>query len=63
MSIVHEYLWRTVLDVSDQVLLSLMTGKPLPRMEELRTPEVANSNVAIVANEYITRLDVVVDDA
>jgi hypothetical protein len=63
VSIVHKHLWRTVLDVSDQVLLSLMTGKPLSRMEELRTSEVANSNVAIVANEHITRLDVVVDDA
>lgn len=63
MSIVHEHLWCTVLDVSDQVLFSLMTGKPLARMDELRTPEVTDSNVAIVADEYITRLDVVVDDA
>jgi len=63
VSIVHEHLWRTVLDVSDQVLFSLMTGKPLPRMDELRTPEVTDSNVAIVADEYITRLDVVVDNA
>ena len=32
-------------------------------MEELRTPEVTNSNVAIVADEHITRLDVVVNNA
>lgn len=63
MSIVHKHLWRTVLDVSNQVLFSLMTGEPLPRMKELRTSKVANSNVAIVANEHITRLDVVVNYA
>lgn len=32
-------------------------------MKELRTSKVANSNVAIVANEHITRLDVVVNYA
>lgn len=63
VGIVHEHLWGTVLDVSDQILLSLMAGEPLSRMKELRTPEVANPNVAIVANKHIVRLDVVVDNA
>ena len=63
VSIVHEHLWCTVLDVSDQVLLSLMTGEPLPRMEELRTPKVTDSKVTIVADEHIARLNVVVNDA
>ena len=62
MCIVHEHFWRTVLNVSNQVLLSLMTGEPLPRAEELRTPEVANSNVAIIPNEHVIWLDVVVDN-
>jgi hypothetical protein len=61
--IVHEHLWCTILNVSDQVLLSLVTGEPLPRMEELRTPEVADPNVTIVANKHVIRLDVVVNNA
>ena len=32
-------------------------------MEELRTPKVADSNVTIVADEHISRFDVMVDDA
>ena len=63
MSIVHEHLWRTVLDISDQILLSLVSGEPLPHVEELRTPKVANPNVAVVANEHVIWLDVVVDNA
>ena len=63
MGVVHEHLWRTVLDVCDQVLLSLVAGEPLPHTEELRTPKVANPNVTVVANERVIWLDVVVDDA
>jgi len=63
MSIVHEHLWRAVLDVSNEVLFPLVAGEPLPRMEELRTPKVANPNVAIVANEHVIWLDIVVDNA
>ena len=62
VSIVHEHLWRAVLDVSNEILLSLMAREPLPRMEELRTPEVTNSNMTIVSNEHVARFDVVVDD-
>ena len=63
VSIVHEHLWGTVLDVSDQVLLSLMTREPLPRVEELRASEVPNPNMTIVSNKHIIWLDVVVDNA
>ena len=63
MSIVHEHLWRTVLDVGNEVLFSLVAGEPLPRMEELRTSEVPNPNMAIVANEYVIWLDVMVYNA
>lgn len=63
MSIVHEHLWRTVFDVSNQVLFSLVTREPLSRAEELRSPKVAYSNVAIITNEHVIRFDVVVDDA
>jgi hypothetical protein len=63
VGIVHEHLWGTVLDVSNQVLLSLMTGEPLSSMEELRTPEVTNPNVTIIANKHIVRLDVVMNNA
>ena len=63
MSVVHEHLRRTVFNVSDQVLLSLMTGEPLSRTEELGTPKIADPNVAIVANEHVIRFDVMVDDA
>jgi len=63
VSIVHEHLRRTVLNISDQVLLSLVTGEPLPCMEELRTPKVADPNVAVVANEHVVWLDVMMDNA
>ena len=32
-------------------------------MEELRTPKVADSNVSIVADKHVARLDVMVDNA
>lgn len=63
VSIVHEHLRGTVLDVSDQVLLSLMAGEPLCCTEELRTPEITDPNVTIVPNKNIVRLDVMVDNA
>lgn len=62
MSVVHEHLGRTVLNVSDQVLFLLMAGESLSRTEELRAPEVANSNVTIVANEHVIWFNVVVDN-
>ena len=63
MSVVHEHLRRAVFDVSNQVLLSLMTREPLSGMEELRTSKVANLNVSVIVNEHIVRLNVVVYNA
>ena len=63
VGIVHEHLWRTIFNVSDQVLLSLMAGEPLSRMEELRTPKIANSNVTTFADKHIIWFDVVMNDA
>ena len=63
MSIVHKHLRGRIFDISNQVLLSLVTGELLPFMEELGTPKVADSNVSIVADEHISRFDIMVDDA
>jgi hypothetical protein len=40
-----------------------MTRESLSWAEELGTPEVTYSNVTIVANKNVIRLDVVMDDA